>query len=89
MEAASATILQLGFALDPIVQGVLMRKRRRAQCGAVVQARGRPELEVGWERTRGIKAVARSRESYDGGSESDGRKKKGEWVQPRPKPPYL
>jgi hypothetical protein len=34
-------------------------------------------------------AVARLRESYCGVSESDGRKKKGEWGQPRPRSPYL
>jgi hypothetical protein len=39
---------------------------------------GRPELEVGWEHARESEAVARSRESYGGGSESDGRKKKGD-----------
>jgi hypothetical protein len=38
---------------------------------------------------RGSKAATRLRESYDGGSESDGRKKKGEWGQPRPGPLYL
>jgi hypothetical protein len=48
----------------------------------VVQAHGRLELEVGWEHTRGSEAVARLRESYGGGSESDGRKKKGERGQP-------
>jgi hypothetical protein len=55
----------------------------------VVQVRGRPELEVRWERAHGREAVARLQESYGGGSESDGRKKKGEWGQPRPRPPYL
>jgi hypothetical protein len=54
-----------------------------------MQARGRPELEVGRARVRGSEAVARLRESNGGGSESDGRKKKGEWGQPRPGPPYL
>jgi hypothetical protein len=47
-----------------------------------VTACGRLELESGWEHTHRSKAVARSQESYDGGSESDGRKKKGEWGQP-------
>jgi hypothetical protein len=46
----------------------------------VVQASGRPKLEVGWERTRGSEAVARSRDSYGGGSESDGGRRKGNGV---------
>jgi hypothetical protein len=54
-----------------------------------VQVRGRLELEIGWEHTRGSKAVARLWESYGGGSQSDGRKKKAEWGQHRPRPPYL
>jgi hypothetical protein len=77
MEAVSATISPLGFALDLIAQGVLTCMRKRARHGAVVQARGWPELEVGWKHARESKAVARSRESYGGGSETDGRKKKG------------
>jgi hypothetical protein len=55
----------------------------------VVQAHGRPELEIGWEHARRSKVVAILRESYGGRSESDQRKKKGEWGQPRPRPPYL
>jgi hypothetical protein len=89
MEAATAAISPLGFALDVMVQRVLTRMRRGARCGAVEQARGRSELEVGWEHARGSNAVARSRETYIGGSESDGRKKKGEWGQPRLTLPYL
>jgi hypothetical protein len=58
MEAVTAAISPLGFALDLIVQRVLMRMHRRVQCGAVVQARGQPELEVGWERAHGSEAVA-------------------------------
>jgi hypothetical protein len=57
---------------------VLTRMRKGERCGAVVLARGRPELEIGWEHTWGSEEVARLWESYDGGSESDGRKKKGE-----------
>jgi hypothetical protein len=89
MEAATAAISLLGFAQDLMVQGVLTRMHRGAQRGVVEQARGRPELEIGWEHVRGSKAVARSRESYYGGSESDGRKKTGEWGQPRLGLPYL
>jgi hypothetical protein len=33
--------------------------------------------------------AARLRGSYDGKSESNGRKKKGEWGQPRPESVYL
>jgi hypothetical protein len=53
----------------------LMCMHGGARCGAVVLARGRPELEFGWECARGSEAVARLQESYDGGSESDRRKK--------------
>jgi hypothetical protein len=38
---------------------------------------------------RKITAKLRRRESDGSGSESDARKKKGEWGQPRPGPPYL
>jgi hypothetical protein len=55
----------------------------------VVLARDRPELEVGWERAHGSETVTRSQESDGSGSESGGRKKKGEWGQPRPGLPYL
>jgi hypothetical protein len=89
MEAVSTAISPLGFALDLIVQRVLTHMRRGARRGAMVQVRGWPELEVQWEHTCGSEAVARSRESYGGGSESYGRKEKGEWGQPRPGPPYL
>jgi hypothetical protein len=81
--------LSLGFALDLMVQRVLKRMRRGARHGAVVQARGRSELGFGWKRAHGSKTVAGSREGCGGGSESDGRKRKGEWVQPRLEPPYL
>jgi hypothetical protein len=89
MEAVTATISLLGFALDLMVQRILTRMRRKAHHGAAVEACGWPELGNGWEHARESKAVASSLESYDGGSESDGRKRKGEWGQPRPGPPYL
>jgi hypothetical protein len=54
-----------------------------------VQAHGRLELEVGWEHARRNEAVAKLLESYGSGSESDGRKKKGQWSQPQPGPLYL
>jgi hypothetical protein len=54
-----------------------------------VVAPGRPELEIGWGCAHGSEVVATLRESYDGGSESDGRKKKDEWGQPRPGSLYL
>jgi hypothetical protein len=73
-EAAPAAISPLGFGLD-LMHKVLMRMHGGARCGAVVLARGRPELEFGWECARGSEAVARLQESYDGGSESDRRKK--------------
>jgi hypothetical protein len=63
--------------------------RRGARCGAVVQAHARPELGFGWKRAHGSKAVVGSRGGCDGGSESDGRKKKGEWGQPHLGPLYL
>jgi hypothetical protein len=59
-----------------------MRMCGEAQCGAMALARGRPELESGWECARESEAVARLWESDGGGSESDGRKKKGYWGQP-------
>jgi hypothetical protein len=89
MEAASAAISLQGFGLDLMMHKVLMRMRGGARCGAVVLARGQSELETGWERARGSETVARLYESDDGGSKSDGRKKKGEWGQPRSGQLYL
>jgi hypothetical protein len=66
-----------------------MRMRRGAQRRVVVQACGRPELGFGGKRAHGSKVVAGSREGCGSGSESDGRKKKGEWGQPCLGPPYL
>jgi hypothetical protein len=40
-------------------------------------------------RARWSEAIARSQESDGSGSESDERKTKGEWCQPRLGPPYL
>jgi hypothetical protein len=77
MEAASAAISLLGFGLDLMEHKVLMHMSGGARRGAVVLAHGRLELEIGWEHARGGEAVARLRESYGGGSESNGRKKKG------------
>jgi hypothetical protein len=67
----------------------LMHMRCEARRGAVALVCGRPELDNGREYTCESEAVARMRESDGGGSESNGRKKKGEWGQPRPGPPYL
>jgi hypothetical protein len=50
MEAASAAISQLGFKLDLMVHRVLMHMHGGARHGVVVLARGRLELETGWER---------------------------------------
>jgi hypothetical protein len=88
MEAASAAISLLGFELDLIEHKVLMRMRGGARRGVMVLTSGRSEVEIGWECARGSAVVARLRESYDGGSESDGRRKKAEWGQPRPRPLY-
>jgi hypothetical protein len=60
MEAATAAISSLGFALDLMVQRVLTLMRRGARCGAVVQAHGQPELGFGQEHARGSKLIARS-----------------------------
>jgi hypothetical protein len=60
-----------------MVPKALMRMRGGAQRGVVVLTRGRLELEIGWGCTRGSEAVARLRENYGGGSESDEKKKKG------------
>jgi hypothetical protein len=59
-----------------------------------VLARGWSELEVGWVRTREqdgrkIARELRWQESDGSGRESDARKKKGEWGQPRLGLPYL
>jgi hypothetical protein len=89
MEDATTAISSLVFALDLMVHRVLIRMRKGARHGAVVQAHGRPELGIGWEHAHGSKAIVGSQEGYGGGSESDGRKKKGEWGQPRRGPPYL
>jgi hypothetical protein len=89
MEAAFAAISPLGFGLDLMEHKVLMRMGGGARRRAVVLARGRPEVEIGWKRTHEVKAVARLRESYGGGSESDGKKKKCEWGQHRPRTLYL
>jgi hypothetical protein len=89
MEAASAAISLIGFGLDLMPHKVLMCMHGGARRGAVVLAHGRPELEVGWEDTCGSEAVARLYESEGGGTERDGRKKKGEWGQPQPGLPYL
>jgi hypothetical protein len=89
MEAATTAISSLGFALDRMVQRVLTRMRRGARRGEVVQACGWPELGFGWKHAHGSKAVAGSWEGCGVGSESDRRKKKGEWGQPRLEPPYL
>jgi hypothetical protein len=42
-----------------------------------------------WMEAHAREVVARLQGSYGGGSENDGRKKKGEWGQPRPEPLYL
>jgi hypothetical protein len=89
MEAASTAISPLGFGLDLMVHRLLMRMRRGARRGVVVLTRGRPELEIGWGCARRSEVVARLRENYGGGSESDGTTKKGERGQPRPRLPYL
>jgi hypothetical protein len=89
MVAATTAIWSIGLALDLMVQRVLMRMHRGTRRGAAMQARGRTELGFGWKRAHVSKAVAGSREGCGGGSESDGRKKKGEWGQPRLGPPYL
>jgi hypothetical protein len=52
MEVSSAAILPLGFGLDLMVHRVLMRMCGGARRGVVVLARGRPELETGWERVQ-------------------------------------
>jgi hypothetical protein len=89
MEAVTATILPLGFAMDLMVQRVLTCMRRKAQRGVAVEAHGWLELETGWEHARGSEVVVRSQEGNGSGSESDRRKKKGEWAQPRLGLPYL
>jgi hypothetical protein len=86
MEVAYAAISPLGFGLDQMEHKVLMRMRRGERRGAVVLACVQPELEIGWARMQGSKVIARLWESYGGGSESDGRKKKGEWGQQRSRP---
>jgi hypothetical protein len=54
-------------------------------CGASAQMVGAGD----WMGAHAREAVARLQGIYDGGSESDRRKKKGEWGQPRPDPLYL
>jgi hypothetical protein len=58
--------------------------RRRAQRGVAVQAHGWPELEIGWEHTRGSEAVERSREAYSDGIESDGGRRRANGMNPDP-----
>jgi hypothetical protein len=94
MEAASAAISSLGFTLDLMLHRVLTRIRKRSAQEAATLARGWLKLEAGWVRTReqgGRKITTELRwwESDESGSESDTRKKKGGWGQPRPGPPYL
>jgi hypothetical protein len=44
---------------------------------------------IGWMDACAREVAAKLRGSYGGNSESDRRKKKGEWGQPRPEPVYL
>jgi hypothetical protein len=50
MEVVFAAISPLGFGLDLMEHKVLMCMRGGARRGVVVLTRGRPELEIGWER---------------------------------------
>jgi hypothetical protein len=80
--------LSLGF-LDLKVKRVFTHIRCAARRGALAQARGRLELGFGREHMRKRSVVARTREGSGGRRESDWRKEKGEWGQPRLEPPYL
>jgi hypothetical protein len=88
MEAASAAISPLGFAMDLMLHRVLTRMRKRS----AARSGGASTLMAGLgggTRTCWRARLLRLQESNGSGSDSDARKKKGEWGQPRPGPPYL